>query len=214
MTAFLVALVAGFAYFARRFMGDLYLERPIIIGPIVGLICGDIHTGLIIGGTLELFFMGAVDIGGSVPSNYAVGSAIGTFFAITHNIEIAQALVAVAIPAALLGSFFEVFAKTFGVFFVNAAEKMAEKSNVKGIAMLTHLGNLFHGLAYFIPVFLAAQVSSEMVKGLMDSVPVWLNLGMTLAGKTLPALGFALLLNNLATNKLMPFFFIGFIIAA
>ena len=154
MTAFFVALVAGFAYYARRFMGDLYLERPIIIGPLVGLICGDLQTGLIVGGTMELIFMGAADIGGSVPSNYAVGSAIGTYFAVAAKLSIEQALV-IAIPAALLGSFFELFAKTFGVFFVNAAEKMAEKSNIKGIARLTHLGNVFHGLAYFLPVFIA-----------------------------------------------------------
>ena len=211
MTAFLVAFVAGFAYYARRFMGDLYLERPIIIGPIVGLICGDVQTGLIVGGTMELIFMGAADIGGSVPSNYCVGSAIGTYFAVVNSWSVEQALV-IAIPAAMLGSFFELFAKTFGVFFVNAGEKMAEKSNVKGIAALTHLGNIFHGLAYAIPVFLAALLGAPAVDAFMKGVPAWLNLGITLAGKTLPALGFALLLNTLASNKLIPFFFIGFII--
>jgi len=211
MTAFLVAFVAGFAYFGRRFMGDLYLERPIIIGPIVGLICGDVHTGLIVGGTMELIFMGAADIGGSVPSNYCVGSALGTFFAVANNLSVEQALV-IAIPAALLGSFFELFAKTIGVFFVNAAEKMAEKSNVGGIAALTHLGNLAHALSYAIPVFIAALLGAQAVDAFMSSVPAWLNLGITLAGKTLPALGFALLLNTLASNKLIPFFFIGFII--
>jgi len=213
MTAFLIALVTGFSYYARRFMGDLYLERPIIIGPVVGLICGDVHTGLIVGGTMELIFMGAADIGGSVPSNYAIGSALGTYFAVAAKLSIEQAL-AIAIPAALLGSFFELFAKTFGVFFVNAAEKMAEKSDTKGIARLTHLGNIFHGLAYAIPVFVAVLAGGDAVKAFMASVPPWLNLGMTLAGKTLPALGFALLLSSLATNKLLPFFFIGFIIAA
>jgi len=212
MTAFLVAFVAGFAYYARRFMGDLYLERPIIIGPVVGLICGDVQTGLVVGATLEFIFMGAVDIGGSVPSNYAVGSAIGTYFAVAAKLTNEQAL-AIAIPAALLGSFFEVFAKTFGVFFVNASEKLAEKSNTKGIARLVHLGNIFHGLAYFIPVFIAVQLGGDKVGSVMASVPAWLNLGMTLAGKIMPALGFALLLNTLATNKLIPFFFIGFIIA-
>jgi PTS system mannose-specific IID component len=212
MTAFLIALVTGFAYYARRFMGDLFLERPIVLGPIVGLICGDLQTGLIVGGTMELIFMGAADIGGSVPSNYAIGSALGTYFAVASKLSIEQAL-AIAIPAALLGSFFELFAKTIGVFFVNAAEKMAEKSNVKGIAFLVHLGNIAHGLSYAIPVFVAVQVGADMVSGFMAGIPAWLNLGITLTGKTLPALGFALLLSSLATNKLLPFFFIGFVVA-
>jgi PTS system mannose-specific IID component len=177
----------------------------------VGLICGDVQTGLIVGGTMELIFMGAADIGGSVPSNYAVGSALGTYFAIASRLTIEQAL-AIAIPAALLGSFFELFAKTIGVFFVNAAEKMAEKANIKGIAALTHLGNIAHALAYALPVFIAVQIGADMVSSFMAGVPAWLNLGITLAGKTLPALGFALLLSSLATNKLIPFFFIGFVI--
>jgi PTS system mannose-specific IID component len=213
MHAFLIALVTGFAYWSRRFLGDFYIERPIILGPLVGLICGDLQTGLVVGGTLELIFMGAVDIGGSVPSNYAIGSAIGTYFAITAKLSLEEAL-AIAIPAALVGSFFEVFAKTIGVFFVNAAEKLAEKSDVKGIARLTHLGNLAHGLAYAIPVFLAISVGQEVVSGFMAGVPEWFRLGMSLAGKTLPALGFALLLSSLAINKLIPFFFIGFFVAA
>jgi PTS system mannose-specific IID component len=212
MTALLIALVTGFAYYARRFMGDLFLERPVVLGPVVGLICGDVQTGLIVGGTMELIFMGAADIGGSVPSNYAIGSALGTYFAVASKLSIEQAL-AIAIPAALLGSFFELFAKTIGVFFVNAAEKMAEKSDVKSIALLTHLGNIAHGLSYAIPVFVAVQVGADMVSAFMSGIPAWLNLGITLAGKTLPALGFALLLSSLATNKLIPFFFIGFVVA-
>ena len=63
----ILAFIAGFAYFSRRFMGDLYLERAIILGPLTGLIMGDLPTGLLIGGTLELIFMGAADIGGAVP---------------------------------------------------------------------------------------------------------------------------------------------------
>ncbi|HHH81551.1 MAG TPA: PTS sugar transporter, partial [Chloroflexi bacterium] len=43
--ALLLAFFAGFAYFARRFMGDLYLERAIILGPLTGLIMGDLETG-------------------------------------------------------------------------------------------------------------------------------------------------------------------------
>ena len=212
-TALIVAFLAGFAYFGRRFMGDLYLERPIVLGPLVGLVMGDMGTGLLIGGTLEFIFMGAVDIGGSVPSNYAIGSAIGTAFAISTGSSVEMTL-AVAIPAAMLGSFFEMFAKTIGSFFADASEKFAEQGNTKGIAVLMHLGNLAHALSYAIPTFLALAIGTDMVKSLMESIPPWLSLGITLTGKTLPALGFALLLSSLATSKLMPFFFIGFMFTA
>lgn len=212
-TALVLAFLAGFAYFSRRFMGDWYLERPIILGPLVGLVMGDVQTGLIVGGTLEFVFMGAVDIGGSVPPNYAIGAVLGTAFAISTGQGIEAALL-VAIPASLLGSFFEVLAKTFSSFFVNAAERYADEGNDRGIAMLMHLGNLFHFLAYALPTFIALALGATAVQRMVESIPDWLNNGIGTAGKMLPALGFALLLNSLAPGSLLPFFFVGFLVAA
>src|SRR4051812_6678333 len=102
-TAILLSLLAGFAYLSRRFMGDWFFERPIIMAPLTGLIMGDFHMGLIVGGTLELIFMGAADIGGSVPPNYTIGSILGAAFAISSGQGTETALL-VAIPASLLGS--------------------------------------------------------------------------------------------------------------
>lgn len=212
-TALVLAILAGFAYFSRRFMGDLFLERPIVLGPITGLIMGDFHTGLIIGGTLELIFMGAADIGGSVPPNYNIGSIIGTALAISSGQGIETALL-IAVPAALLGSFCEVLAKTVSVFFVNAAERLADRGDDKGIVRMVHLGNLVHFLADAIPTFIALKLGADAVKLISDDIPAWLKNGMTVAGNILPSLGFALLLSTLATPVLFPFFFIGFLIAA
>lgn len=212
-TALLLSFVAGFAYFSRRFMGDLFLERPIVLGPITGLIMGDLHTGLIVGGTLELIFMGAADIGGSVPPNYTIGGVVGTALAIASGQGLETALV-IAVPAALLGSFFELLAKTASTFFVNAAERYADKGNDEGISLVMHLGNLFHFMADAIPTFIALVAGAEAVKMMAVGIPAWLKGGISVAGNMLPALGFALLLNSLAPGALMPFFFIGFLVAA
>jgi len=211
--ALVLSFIAGFAYFSRRFLGDWYLERPIVLGPLVGLVMGDFHTGLIVGGTLELVFMGAADIGGSVPPNYTIGAVLGTAFAIASGQGIETALV-IAIPAALLGSFCEVLAKTLSSFFVNAAERRAEYGDDRGIAMLMHMGNLFHFLADAVPTFIALSLGANAVKHLAESIPSWLNQGISVAGNMLPALGFALLLNSLAPGAMLPFFFIGFLLAA
>ena len=209
----LISFVAGFAYFSRRFMGDLYLERPVIIGPIVGLIMGDFEKGLVIGGTLELVFMGAVDIGGSVPMNYTIGTALGTAFAINSGESIEFALV-VAVPAAILGSLFETFAKTISTIFVTYAEKSVEEGRFKSITVSTHLGNIVHGLSDAIPTFLALKLGSDAVNTMIEAFPEWLKNGVGVAGSMLPALGFSLLLSSLATRKLMPFFFLGFVLVS
>lgn len=64
--ALLIALLAGIAG-VDLFDGLTHLHRPIVIGPIVGLILGDVQTGLLVGGTLELVWMGMVPLAGAQP---------------------------------------------------------------------------------------------------------------------------------------------------
>lgn len=44
-------------------LGTLYAFRPIVICPVVGACLGDLHTGLILGASIEALFMGSVSIG-------------------------------------------------------------------------------------------------------------------------------------------------------
>ena len=56
--AFLVALVAFFAYSSNKFLGDAMVNRPLVTATLTGLVLGDLQTGLIMAGTLELTWMG------------------------------------------------------------------------------------------------------------------------------------------------------------
>ncbi|RSM88520.1 hypothetical protein DMH04_07705 [Kibdelosporangium aridum] len=211
--ALLLAFIAGFAYFSRRFMGDLFLERAIVLGPVTGLILGDMPTGLIVGASLELIFIGAADIGGSVPPNLAIGSILGTALAIDSGLDPGQALL-VAVPAALLGSFGELLAKAVSSVFVTGAERYADRGSTRGITAMLHLGNLVHFLCIAVPTYLGLVLGNDVVRGLADSIRGPVGDGLAVAGAVLPALGFALLMNTLVTTSLLPFFFIGFLLAA
>lgn len=212
-TILLLSFWSGFTYFARRFMSDLFLERPIIAGTVAGLILGDLQTGLIVGATIELALMGVANIGGGVGPNTAVGAILGVTFAVTAGLSTDEALL-LGLAASILGSFFQSVAKGASTIFVSGAEKFARERNLGGIAAMTHLGNLFHFLANAIPVFLALQIGPESVESLMASIPAWLQAGIKVSGQLLPAFGFALLLSSVASTALMPYFFIGFMLAA
>ncbi|MGE5673534.1 MAG: PTS mannose/fructose/sorbose/N-acetylgalactosamine transporter subunit IIC [Mycobacterium leprae] len=213
ITALILGVVAGLLYLSRRLLGDMQLERPIVVGPLVGLILGDVKTGLEIGAAFELIFMGAQAIGGAVPPNLVIAGILGSAFAITTGKGVEAALV-VAVPAALVGTTFELFAKTVSPIFVHGADKYAEEGNIGGINLMFALGNLLHFLAYAVPVFVALYFGANSVSALTAMIPARVMHGIQAAGNLLPALGFGLLLNSLGAKHLMPYFFIGFAIAA
>lgn len=82
LTAVLIGLIGALGVMDFQF-GSLYINRPIVLGPLVGLVLGDVTQGLIIGANLELFFMGAVSIGAYIPPDSIVGGILATAFAIS-----------------------------------------------------------------------------------------------------------------------------------
>ena len=57
--AILVGLVGAFGCLDYQ-LGTLYAFRPIVLCPLVGLVLGDLQSGLAVGASLELLFMGSI----------------------------------------------------------------------------------------------------------------------------------------------------------
>ena len=55
--AFLILENYGYGYWM--------ISRPIFAGPLIGLLMGDLPTGLLVGGSVELMYMGVIPVGGS-----------------------------------------------------------------------------------------------------------------------------------------------------
>lgn len=56
--AIAVALVVFLTVGGQELLGFTMLGRPIVIAPLVGLLLGDLQTGLLVGAELETIFMG------------------------------------------------------------------------------------------------------------------------------------------------------------
>src|SRR3954470_4967 len=96
----LIALIAMFGH-SEDFLGTTLLSRPLVLGPLVGLVLGDLNQGIIIGATLELIFMGNIKVGAAIPPDVITGGVLGTAFAILSGKGPAVAL-ALAVPISIL----------------------------------------------------------------------------------------------------------------
>lgn len=192
--------------------GYWMISRPIFAGPLIGLLLGDIRTGLLVGGSVELMYMGVIPVGGSVPPNAQIAGILSTVFAIMSggNVEIGIAL---ALPIGLLAQLLIMLAWNINIVLIHKADKYVLNGNVKK-AELTHLAGLVvFFFVFFIPTFLAIQFGSEFVNNIVTAMPAVLTNGLKIASGIMPAVGMAMLLRMMNFKKYWPFFAIGFVCA-
>lgn len=209
----LIGLIAAFGAFDWQ-LGTLYAFRPIVLCPLVGLVLGDLQTGLAIGASLELLFMGSISIGAYVPPNETVGGVLACAFAISLG-ESTEAAIALAMPIAVLTLSLKNIMRVIDPFFVDMADQFAAQGNVKGIyAIHFLLGNALGCVLYFILCSTAFYLGVDAVKGLLDMIPQFAIDGFGIAANILPAMGFAMLGRLVLTKQVMPYFFLGFLITS
>lgn len=211
--ALLLALLAGFAQWDSRIGGQNMLDRPLVTGPIVGLILGDLNTGIVVGGTLELVWMGIVNIGGATPPDTVTGGILGTAFAILSGLD-TETAVAIALPIALFAQSLGILARVINATFNHRADVYAEKGDWKGIERILWLGAGLFFIFSFVPVFLGVAFGADVVQSVVAFLPPVLMNGLRASSGLLPALGMAILMRFIYDNSSAPFLFLGFVLSA
>lgn len=209
---FLVALFAGLAGI-DLFNVLTHIHRPIIAGPIVGLILGNPQAGLIAGASFELMWMGLVPLAGSQPPNVVLGGIIGTAFVIATGTTAQEAIV-VAIPFAVFVQVCITFLFTAFSPLMKKADHYADTLNFKGIANLNYLGMGILFVFYFTITFLVVGLGAEKAAHYVQFVPKWITEGLSMAGGLMPAIGFGILLNIMLQRQYIAYFILGFVLAA
>jgi len=188
--------------------------RPLIAAFVTGLVVGDVQTGLMIGGTLELMALGVYTYGGATIPEYSVGAILGTYFGKTSGFEVGISL---AIPAALLLTQVDILNRFLNFVFVHRADTYAELGDTKGFdRMMVYFSHMIWGFSRAIPVFLAVafgEPAVQAVSNLFTNYP-WFNRGIQVTGGILPALGFAMLLKIMPISKFPAFLLLGFVMYA
>lgn len=181
--AILIGLVAMCVTFEWA-LGTCLASRPIVTGVLIGLVMGDLQTGIIVGATLEMVFIGSVTIGAAVPPDVITGGILGTAFAISTG-QGAEVALTLAFPIASLYLIID-NALTLIVmpFFVHKADDCVAKGDLKGMERMHLLGG-------FIPALGIALLASMIVN---KQTAIFFVLGFALcAYMSIPILGIAII---------------------
>lgn len=213
MQALLVGLIAAFGTFDTA-LGTSMIQRPIVLGPLVGLALGDLETGLLIGANLELLFMGAISIGAYIPPDIITAGVLATAFAISTNSGL-EAAYALAMPLGLAALGIKNFFYAITPMFLQIADRGAQEGSYSKIRFTYVLvGMVGKTIWTFALSFFAFLLGSEVVTAALEMVPDFVFDGMGIAAHILPAMGFAMLMQMIVNKKLIPFFVLGFVLSA
>ena len=207
---FIIACIAGMG----SVLDEFQTHRPLIACTLIGLVLGDLKTGIIIGGTLEMMALGWMNIGAAMAPDAALASVVSTILVIAGKQDV-NAGIAIAIPIAAAGQVLTILARTITVFFQHQADRAVETGNLK-IIDFCHIGALcVQALRVSIPAVIVAMfVGTDIVQSMLASIPDFVTGGLRVGGGVVVVVGYAMVINMMEAKHLMPFFFLGFVIAA
>ena len=206
----LVALIAGMA----SVCDERQFHRPIVACTLMGLAMGDLKTGIILGGSLELIALGWMNVGAAMAPDAALASTVATVLVIASGMSIAEGI-AIAVPLAAAGQVLTIFVRTIAVFFQHQADNYAQMGRFRGVEMMHFSALLLQGLRVAIPTaIIAAAAKTTAVASFLDSIPEVITVGLQISGGFIVVVGYAMVINMMKARILMPFFFLGFVLAA
>lgn len=211
------AILLGFIAFIGKCdlaSGTNMIQRPIVLGPLVGFVLGDFEMGIKIGATLELAFLGSMSVGAFIPPNVIVGGVLGTAFAIVTG-KGPEVAFTMAFPIALLALAIDnVIFSLVRPLLAKVADNYAIKGNAKGVCRIHMITGFITCTVLGIITFLGFALGSSQMSAIVNSIPEVITNGLSVATGLLPAMGFAMLAQMIMNKNVVPFFFLGFLLSA
>lgn len=208
----IIAFLAGMEGILDQFQ----FHQPLVACTLIGLACGQMEAGVVLGGTLQMIALGWANIGAAVAPDAALASVASAIILMLGGQGVAgvDTAIAVAVPLAVAGLFLTMLARTLAVPIVHEMDKAAENADFRKMEMWQWVGICMQGLRIALPAACLLFIPAQVVQNFLESMPAWLTEGMTVGGGMVVAVGYAMVINMMATKEVWPFFIIGFCIAA
>jgi mannose/fructose/N-acetylgalactosamine-specific phosphotransferase system component IIC len=188
--------------------GYYTIGRPLVAGLVIGIILGDVSTGIILGVAVQAAFIATISTGGTQNQEvtYAAygGIALGMLADASPGVT-----VTLSVGIGVLGLFLHNLMMVLNSGWNRRAERAALEGDTAGIIRSNAIyPQLVNFVLRVIPVGLAIYFGEGFVEQFLLLVPEQVTQIMNVLGGLLPALGIALLMNLLIREKSHFIFFL------
>ena len=211
----IVALLAGM----EGILDEFQFHQPLVACTLIGLVSGHLTEGIVLGGSLQMIALGWANIGAAVAPDAALASVASAIIMVkglggaTDAQTVIDSAIAVAIPLSVAGLFLTMVCRTLAIPIVHFMDAAAEKGNFRGIETWQIIAILMQGVRIAIPAVALCYIPAEAVQAALEAMPAWLADGMSIGGGMVAAVGYAMVINMMATKETWPFFALGFVVA-
>ena len=219
ITILLIVIVAFFAGM-EGILDEFEFHQPLVACTLIGLVSGHLTEGVMLGGSLQLMALGWANIGAAVAPDAAlasVASAILMVLGLSGNTDSATAIntaIAVAVPLSVAGLFLTMICRTLATGIAHIMDGAAEKGDFAAIERWQYIAIAMQGVRIAVPAAFLCFIPSDIVTSALNAMPAWLSGGMAVGGGMVAAVGYAMVINMMATKEVWPFFVLGFVLAA
>ena len=209
--AFIIALAYFVSGAVSLFSGFLALTRPIVLGPIVGMFCGDVKTGVVMGAELEAMYMGVSAIGAVTSIDTATATCVSIGLVIMEGIPLAEGIALASVIGTLTNSLGQIkkgINEACHPILIKILKKKQYKKFTIGMVLQSIIVNI--GWTTMI-IFLCMLLGSSVVQAVNDKIPAFILRGFEQAGKCLGAVGIGLTAQCIWQKDSFLFVLLGFI---
>ena len=222
MSAISIVLVIVVAFFAgmEGILDEWQFHQPLVACTLIGLVTGHPTEGLMLGGSL-MMSLGWANVGAAVAPDAALASVASAIIMVlglqggtTDPTKAINTSIAVAVPLSVAGLFLTMLCRTIAIPMVHFMDKAAEDANFKAVEFWQIAAICLQGVRIAIPAAALCVIPAKAVTSALNAMPAWLSGGMAVGGGMVAAVGYAMVINMMATKEVWPFFAIGFVLAA
>lgn len=214
----IAALAGGVIGLDRTAAGQFMISQPIVAGPLMGLVLGDVMAGLLIGAVLELIWVMDVPVGTFVPANSTIAAVAATAIAVIGSggkapLSVVGFVLLLTVAMAPVTMFVETGMRKWNS---RLGSRLFAASGRPAAAALSraHLAGL---ALFFTKSFLLCLIlvpAGLLALEVFERLPAAFHEAMMLFVKLLPLLGVAALSRRLSVRTFDRFLVGGFLLAA
>ena len=211
----ILVVIVSFLAGMEGILDQFHFHQPVIACTLIGLVTGNLVPCLILGGSLQMIALGWSNVGAAVAPDAALASVASAIILVLGGQGKAgvSSEIALAIPLAVAGLLLTIIARTLATLIVHIMDAAAKEGSFAKLEMWHYIAIIMQGLRIAIPAALILAIGAAPVRGLLSAMPAWLTDGLSIGGGMVVAVGYAMVINMMATKEVWPFFALGFVLA-